>query len=129
MARTARKEPEDFGEIKEKDFAGAVRTYRGDILPAQSKVSEHSQELSTAYKHIKKSLHIQSGAAKQAFKLSDMEDSKRDDWLRCFNGLLSELGIALVPDLVDAMGSTERPKPKLVTIPAAVEGDTDLAGG
>ena len=30
MARTARKEPDDTGEIKTKDFAGAVRLWRND---------------------------------------------------------------------------------------------------
>jgi predicted regulator of amino acid metabolism with ACT domain len=129
MASAARKPPEDnSGEVKVKDFAGAKRTYNNDIKPAAARVGDAAQEMSTAYKHIKKNCNIQAGAAKLAFKLADMEDAKRDDWLRGFNGLIAEMGIALSPDLVDAMETKQKPKIALVTIPAAVEGDTDLAG-
>lgn len=89
------------GEVAQKDFAGAVRAYRNDIKPAISKVGEFSQEVSTAYKHIKKNCHIQSGAAKLAFKLDGMEEAKRDDFLRSFNGLCKELNIRMPRDMVD----------------------------
>lgn len=130
MARTARKEPEDTGEIKKMDFASAVRAYRNDIKPALSNVGDAAQEASTAYKHIKKNCHIQPGAAKLAFKLDDMEEAKRDDFLRGFVGLLNELNIPLQSaDLVDqAEGkapSPARSKPKLVTLPRG--DDSDLA--
>src|SRR3546814_18533819 len=65
-------------------------------------MGEFSQEVSTAYKHIKKHCHIQSGAAKQAFKLHGMEEAKRDDILRSFNGLCKELNIHMPRDLMDA---------------------------
>jgi hypothetical protein len=129
MAKAATKPiQDDSGEIKTKDFKGAVRTYRNDIKPAAAKVGDAAQEMSTAYKHIKKNLHIQSGAAKLAFKLNDMEDGKREDWLRGFNGLCKEMGIALEPDLVDAMEKVQRPKPTLVTIPTGPADNADLAG-
>lgn len=117
-------------EVPQKDFAGAVRAYRNDIKPAVSKVGEYSQEVSTAYKHIKKVCHIQSGAAKTAFKLADMEEAKRDDYLRSFNGLLKELGIFMPRDMVDmAEGKAqetvvpqgERPKPSLVAVGAKAD--------
>lgn len=134
MARTARKKSDDVEEVKAKDFAGAVRTWRIDIKPALSLAGEHNQDAGTGYKHIKKNCHIQPQAAKLAFKLYGMEDAKRDDFLRCFTGLLAELNIPLQSsDLVDAMeGKTEesRPKPKLVTLPMGVPSDgseTDLA--
>lgn len=113
------------GEVAQKDFAGAVRAYRNDIKPAISKVGEFSQEVSTAYKHIKKNCHIQSGAAKLAFKLDDMEESKRDDFLRSFNGLCKELNIRMPRDMVeDAEGKPVEPivpvaesqKPGLVVV-------------
>ncbi len=139
MARPARKQPDEGGgEVPKMDFKTALKVYREDIKPAVGKVGEHSQELSTAYKFLKKQCHIQSGAAKLAFKLDGMEESKRDDFLRGLNGLLKELRIFMPSDLVDAaqgaaagdvIPSGERPKPTLVTIPPAVEGDTDLADG
>jgi hypothetical protein len=113
------------GEVAQKDFAGAVRAYRNDIKPAVSKVGEYSQEVSTAYKHIKKHCHIQSGAAKLAFKLDGMEEAKRDDFLRSFNGLCKELNIRMPRDMVDdAEGKpvepivpvADKPKPKLVDV-------------
>lgn len=132
MARAAKKAVSN--EVPEKDFAGAVRAFRNDIKPAISKVGEFSQEVSTAYKHIKKNCHIQSGAAKLAFKLADMEDAKRDDFLRGFNGLCKELNITMPRDMVDmAQGNdpgsivpeAERPKPALVAVGKA--DDSDLA--
>lgn len=133
MARTARKPPEDGGVIPAKDFAGAVRLYREDIRPAQSKVGEHAQEQSTAYKAIKKNCHIQPAAAKLAFKLAETEEAKREDFIRCLVGLLGELNIPLQSaDLVDvaegkAPVASPRGKPKLVTVPVSDGVDADLA--
>lgn len=129
--RTARKPPEDGGgAIPKKDFAGAVRTWRNDIKPALSSSGENLQEASTGYKHIKKNCHIQPQAAKLAFKLESMEDAKRDDFLRCFTGLLKELNIPLESnDLVDqAEGKGQPPaaKPRLVTVPKSDGVDADL---
>jgi hypothetical protein len=128
--RKARAPEASAEEIKKKDFAGAVRAYREDILPAQSKVGEHAQEQSTAYKHIKKHCHIQPTAARQAFRLDGMEEAKRDDWIRGFLGLLRELKIPLESaDLVDmAEGKTAAKKPALATMGIPSDGsETDLA--
>lgn len=134
MAR-AKLKADDDGEVKQKDFAGAVRVYRQEIKKAVSKVGEHSQELSTAYKHIKAHCHISSKAAKMAFQLDDMEDFKRDDFLRSLNGLLEELGIFMPTDMIDvangavagesAIPTGTREKPRLVTVGTGDE--TDLA--
>lgn len=137
MARP-KKQPQ-VEEVHAPDFALAVRLYRQDIKPAQSKVGEHSQEMSEAFKAIKKRAYIQPQAARLAFRLSDMEESKRDDFLRSFNGLLREMKIFMPRDLADiaeGKGTSaenvvpigDAPKPKLATLPPAPEGDTDLAG-
>ena len=125
-ARAAEDKPE---EIKKKDFAGAVRAYRQDILPAQAKVGEHAQEQSTAYKHIKKHCHIQPTAARQAFRLDGMDEAKRDDWIRGFLGLLRELKIPLESsDLVDMAEGKTAAKPVLATMGIPSDGsETDLA--
>jgi hypothetical protein len=136
MARPRRKAADQVVEVMKPDFDLAKRIYFGDIKPAQGKVGEHAQEMSTAYKEIKKAAHIQPQAAKLAFKLVEMEESKRDDFLRSFRGLLTVFNIFIPADLVDqAEGKTgesnvipigESAKPQLATIPSD---DSDLAGG
>jgi len=139
MARAKLKPDDTDGEIKQKDFAQAVRIYRQDIKQAVSKVGEHSQELSTAFKAIKKQCGISSKAAKLAFQLDDMEDFKRDDFLRSLNGMLKELGIYMPTDMIDvANGATagesiiptgQREKPRLVTVSDGTEIDLADAAG
>lgn len=132
MARAATKPVAT--EVPQKDFAGAVRAYRNDVKPAISKVGEFAQEVSTAFKHIKKNCHIQPGAAKLAFKLDGMEEAKRDDFLRCFNGLCKELNIVMPRDMVDAaegkpvepiIPEASRPKPALVAVGAKADPEDD----
>jgi len=119
---------DDSGLIGEKDFSRAVKIFREDILPAQSKVGEFAQEQSTAYKNIKKQCGIQPQAARTVFRLSDMEEAKRDDWIRCFIGLCREMNIPLESnDLVDqAQAAATRPKPVLATLPLSDGNETDL---
>lgn len=135
MARP--KKQDSVEEIGTPDYQLAVRIWRNDIKPALAKSGEYAQEQSTAYKAIKKSANIQPQAAKLAFKLDGMEESKRDDFLRSLNGLLKALNIFMPIDLVDAAqgkGTTtdsvvpmgQRNKPKLATVPAGPEGDQDL---
>jgi hypothetical protein len=105
MAKAASKPIEC--EDPKKDFPLAVRTYRQDIKPAQAKISVLAQEMSTAFKQIKKQGFIQAGAAKLAFKLNEMEEAQRDDFLRCFNGMLNELQIFMPVDMLDMAEGAE----------------------
>jgi hypothetical protein len=134
MARGRRKAADEVVEIKKPDFELAKRIYFNDIKPAKSKQATHGQELSTAYKEIKAQAHIQPQAAKLAFQLAEMEESKRDDFLRSLRGLLTTFRIFIPADLVDqAEGKQgdsnvipigESPRPSLATIP---NDDSDLA--
>ncbi|MBO9380434.1 hypothetical protein GG804_27090 [Sphingomonas histidinilytica] len=137
MARRKKQTGTVNGEVPKPDFEMAVKIYREDIRPAQGTVGEAAQEMSTAYKAIKKQAHIQPQAARLAFRLDAMEESKRDDYLRCFRGLLKELKIFMPSDLVDAAQGNgdaggevipigERRPPQLATVP---RDDSDLAGG
>lgn len=128
MARRSRK-ADQVEQVIAPDFSLAVKIWRGDIKPAMSRVGEHSQEMSTAYKEIKKRANIQPQAARLAFRLDGMEESKRDDFLRSLKGLLVELKIFMPTDLVDAaegkgganaevIPTGERAAPKLATIAA-----------
>lgn len=137
MGRPRKKEGTINGEVPKPDFALAVKLYRDDIRPAMGTVGEGAQEMSTAYKAIKKQAHIQPQAARAAFRLVDMEESKRDDWLRSFNGLLKEFKLFMPSDLVDAaegkgsLGENvvpmgQRAKPQMATMPAPPSDDSDL---
>lgn len=137
MARPRKKEGTINGEVPKPDYALAVKLFREDIRPAMGTVGEGAQEMSTAYKAIKKQAHIQPQAARAAFRLVDMEEAKRDDYLRSFNGLLKELKIFMPSDLVDAaegkggLGENvvpmgQRPKPQMATMPAPPSDDSDL---
>ena len=135
MGRARRKAADQVVEILKPDFDMARRIYFNDIKPAQGKVGEHAQEMSTAYKEIKNTAHIQPQAAKLAFKLVEMEESKRDDFLRSFRGLLTVFRIFIPADLVDqAKGKVdesnvipigESSRPSLATIPADDDAATD----
>lgn len=111
------------GELPKPDFKCAVKIYRNDIRKSASKVGEFNQELSTAYKEIKKVCNIHPGAAKLAFKLERMEDTKRDDFLRSLQGLMLEMNIGITEDLVDAAeGNDQSP-----IIPTVAKAETELA--
>jgi hypothetical protein len=135
MARGKRKVADQVVEVLKPDFDLARRIYFNDIKPAISKQATHGQELSSAYKELKSVAHIQPQAAKLAFKLVEFEESKRDDFLRCLNGLLRSFNVFLPRDMVDiAEGKPETdnvipigdsPRPSLATIPSD---DSDLAG-
>lgn len=111
MARAKKQDdgaPEGGGEIKKMDVELALRLYRQDIKPNAHKVGEHAQEMSTAYKAIKKQAHISQSAARLAFKLDGMEPAAREHELRSLRALLVGLEISIPRDLVDvAQGVTE----------------------
>jgi hypothetical protein len=144
MARGPKPQPK-VEEVQTKDYTGAVRTYRQDILPAIGKVGNAAQEASTAYKHIKKNCHIQPAAARLAFSIDKMEEAARDDFLRSLNGLLTELRIFMPRDMIDIANGApvdgdqgivptgERPKSFLAAVSSGFddrgsgpEGDNDL---
>jgi hypothetical protein len=135
MARGKRKVADQVVEVLKPDFDLARRIYFNDIKPAQGKVGEHAQEMSSAYKELKRNAHIQPQAARMAFRLIDMEESKRDDFLRSLNGLLQVFRIFIPRDLVDqaevkpdadnVIPIGDSPRPSLATIPSD---DSDLAG-
>lgn len=104
---SAAKEADINGEVGQPDFERAMEIYKGDIKPSQSKVGEYSQELSTAYKSIKKDCNIQPGAMKLFVKLDSMEESKRDDFLRSLNGLMKAGSIFMPRDMLDIAGGAE----------------------
>ena len=136
---SAKRAAEAVQEVVKPDFERAVKLYRQDIKPARSKQGEYGQQQTVAYKEIRDACHVQPAAAKQAFHLNEMEESKRDDWLRSFNGLLKQLGIFMPLDLVDAAEGAgkvgeavvpvgERRRPQLATVPVSDGVDADLAG-
>lgn len=88
--RKARERDDEVQEVAVKDPAAALRTFRQDIRPAQSKAAEFNQEQATGYKHIKKNCGFQITSAKQVFKLMETEEAKEEDWVRGFVALYNE---------------------------------------
>lgn len=121
----AKKDDDNGGEIPQPDFEKAAKLLRHDVKPAEEKVGEHAQTMSTAYKAIKKQCHVNPSAAKLAFKLSKDSPEKTDDFLRSLRGMMEALNVGITRDLVDeAEGGEEAPiipvvdraKPELVTV-------------
>lgn len=115
------------GELPKPDFERAARLLRTDVKPAEEKVGEHSQTMSTAYKAIAKECHVNARAARLAYQLSKESDEKRDDFLRSLRGLFGVMKIGLSADLVDkaegkddddadVIPTIDRAPPKLATI-------------
>lgn len=110
MGRPKRKPAEQVEQIEAPDYDGALRIYREDIKPAASKVGEHNQELSSAYKAIKKQCRIPGWVMKLGIKLDGMEEAKRDVEMRALSGLLSAMKIGITRDIVDAAEGKDAPE-------------------
>lgn len=114
----AKKKDDQVQELKPMDFAKAVRLYRNDIKPGKSNSAAELKDVGDAYKLIKKDCHIQPAAAKQSFAIVEMEESRRDDYLRGLVGMVNELvGKPILvfnnPDMVDvAEGKADKPHPR-----------------
>ena len=108
------------GAVGKKDFKTAVLKYLKELKPNASQIGDLAQEMSTTMKFIKKQLNLQPAAFRHACKVFEMEEAKRDDYLRSFNGTLREMGINPDPkDMVDMMLDEKpapRSKPQLATI-------------
>jgi hypothetical protein len=138
---------ENGGVVKPIDAERAAKIIREDILPELSTVGDHSQRMSTAYKAIRKECNIPSWVVRQAIRLKDEEDFKRDHELRAFQAMLKAFGIGIIradlADMAEGKGDTPvvptagRASIKLVTtsppprpVPEMSDGvDADLADG
>ncbi len=99
--------PQNGGAIEQPDFEKAARLLKHDVKPAEEKVGEHAQVMSTAYKAIKKDCHVNPAAAKLAYKLSRQSEEKTDDYLRSLRGMLEALNVGITRDLVDEAEGAE----------------------
>ena len=140
MARkgTARKAPDGGAtELKPMDFEKAINLYRNDIKPGKSNSAAELKDVGDAYKLIKRDCYIQPASAKDGFKVIEMEESRRDDYLRGLAGIINkglgrEDGNPLVTfhgsDLVDqAEGKAPKPRsrPNLVAVPVPASDGVD----
>jgi hypothetical protein len=101
MARTAKNKDDEVKELHKPDCDYARRLFMDEIKPAQARIGEFAQEMSTAYKELKKSAHVHPGAAKTVFKLVEMDFDKQQEWLRSFKGMCVVMNIGLERDLFD----------------------------
>lgn len=118
MAKQARPEAEEGGEIQKPDFERALRILSNDVRPAEEKNAGSRGDLSAAWKEIEDGCHCNKAAAKSYYKLAGMSAEKRDDYLRTLYGLMQLGGIGITRDLVDQMGDGEAP-----TMPIAANSD------
>ena len=108
MARTAKKDDE-VELIKTPDFKRAIKVITNDVEPQDERNAEARGEMSAAWKIVEDECHVNKAAAKDFRKIRNMSDELRDDYLRSLYGLMSEDGIGISPDLVDAMGEDDAP--------------------
>lgn len=117
--------PQNGGMIEQPDFEKAARILQRDVKPAEEKVGEHAQMISTAIKAIGKECHVNTKAARLVFWLSKQSDEKADDFLRSFTGMCGVMDVGLTTDLVDAAEGKEAPalvptkaatRPELATV-------------
>lgn len=135
MARAKLQPDENDGEVKPIDAKRACQILRQDILPNLTKIGERSQEVSTAYKAVRKECNIPTWVMKLGIKLKDTEDYKRDHELRAMKAVFDELGISIRTDMVDiaegkagegnVIAVTKSERPRLVTVGNGDE--TDLS--
>lgn len=96
-------------EVKQPDFARAIRILDHDIKPAEEQNAESRGDLSAAWKLIEEQCHCNKAAAKVFAKLKAMSDEKRDDYLRTLYGLMKAARIGISQDLVDRMTDSDAP--------------------
>lgn len=101
--------PQNGGAVEQPDFEKAARILKRDVKPAEEKVGEHAQMISTAIKAIAKECHVNTKAARLVFWLSKQSDEKADDFLRSFTGMCEAMDVGLTTDLVDAAEGKEAP--------------------
>lgn len=117
------------GEVAEMDFARAIELFLGDIRPGQTSAASSMQEVSTAFKTIKKECHIPGWAMKAFIALFQMEDTARDKAMRALNGLCKQGNLLLSVDMVDkAQGETED-RPPIPTKKAEAKPDLVVHNG
>jgi hypothetical protein len=108
MARTAKKDDE-VELIKTPDFKRAIKVITNDVEPQDERNAKARGEMSAAWKIVEDECHVNKAAAKDFRKIRNMSDELRDDYLRSLYGLMSEDGIGISSDLVDAMGDSDAP--------------------
>lgn len=109
MARTAKKKDDEVELIKTPDFKRAIKVITNDVEPQDERNAKARGEMSAAWKIVEDECHVNKAAAKDFRKIRNMSDELRDDYLRSLYGLMSEDGIGISSDLVDAMGDSDAP--------------------
>jgi hypothetical protein len=109
MGGKAKSKADEVEEIQKPDFERAANILRGDVRPAEEKNAKSRGDLSAAWKAIESDCHVNKKAAKDAYRVLNMSDELRDDYLRSLYGMFQELNLGIRQDLVDQMGDGETP--------------------
>lgn len=124
MARTARKESEEVAEITKPDFEKALRIIKQDVAPAEENSVSERGKLSGAWKAVEKDCKANRAAAKLVWKLMNMSEELRDDFLRTQYGLMAAAHIGISADLVDAAQGAKVPTMPVVELDGTMRGFT-----
>jgi hypothetical protein len=123
MGRKAKSDNDNVEEIQQPDFERAAKILVGDIKPAEEKNAKARGDLSAAWKVIADECHVNKKAAKDVFKLRNMSEELRDDYLRSFYGMMQQFHLGISADLVDQMGDGEAPTMPVTDKPATETSD------
>jgi hypothetical protein len=80
-----------------------------NIEAAKGRTDDARGELGNLYKHGEDTLGINRGALKLTVKVKNMDETKREDFLRCFEEYLGLLDIGRQDDLFDESGFVGKP--------------------
>lgn len=107
------------------DFDLMRRTFLNDLKPLDERGAKVRGDQSQAWKIIEKDAHCNKAGAKVVFKLLNMSEETRDDFLRTLYGGMKACNIGISQDLVDKMSGSDAPT--MPTVPNAGMGADSLA--
>lgn len=110
-------------EVVAPDFQKMKRIFLHDLKPADESSAKIRGDQSAAWKTIEKDCHCHKGGAKIVFKLLNMSDEARDDFLRTLYGGMKACNIGISADLVDKMEDTDAPAMPTVDRSGGMGGD------
>jgi len=119
------KAPKTTGAISPPDFEQALKIYRADVVPAGKAQKQAMQEQGTAWKEIKKGCRVHKPGFSTAMKVSEMEESDQQAWLRSFAAGLRANNVTLHVDLADIANGADKDGSAEI-IPTGSKPETEL---
>ena len=119
------KAPKTTGAISPPDFEQALKIYRADVVPAAKAQKQAMQEQGTAWKEIKKGCRVHKSGFATGMKVSEMEESDQQAWLRSFTAVIHANNVTLHVDLADIANGADKDGSAEI-IPTGSKPETEL---